>query len=134
MDSYLFWTCVAPVILTKKCLGMDVATVKPIIYVCRSVLHIVVAALIFIYCRHSDIVPYKNQASLSDRSASYTKKLFPKNPLIGCPGHYGLLRHYIPLWDFFAISDIIYKDSFYCQYIVSAIRVIYTKSGEFYST
>src|ERR1700676_3937891 len=29
-------------------------------------------------------------------------------------------------------SYIIYKDSFYCQSIVSAIRVIYTKSGEFY--
>jgi len=40
-----------------------------------------------------------------DHSASYTKKLFPENPLIGCPGYYGLLRHYIPLWDFFAISD-----------------------------
>src|SRR5882762_1802514 len=29
-------------------------------------------------------------------------------------------------------NQIIYKDSFYCQSIVSAIRVIYTKSGEFY--
>jgi len=51
MDSYPFWTRVAPVILTKKCLGMDVATVNAIIYVCRSVLHIGVAVFIFIYCQ-----------------------------------------------------------------------------------
>src|SRR5882762_2123370 len=46
MDSCPFWTHVAPVILTKKCLRMDVATVNAIIYVCRSVLHMGVAVLI----------------------------------------------------------------------------------------
>ena len=35
------------------------------------------------------------------------------------------------LWLFIG-SYIIYKDSFYCQSIVSAIRVIYTQSGKFY--
>ena len=48
MDSYPFRTRVAPVILTIKCLGMDVATVNVIFHVCRSVLHIGIAVLIFI--------------------------------------------------------------------------------------
>jgi hypothetical protein len=39
--------------------------------------------------------------TLEHCSASYTKKLFPQNPLIGWSGHYGLLRHYIPLWGIF---------------------------------
>ena len=49
----------------------------------------------------------QDQAPLEDRSASYTKKLFPQNPLkvIGPSGHDGLLRHYIPLWEIFTISD-----------------------------
>jgi len=38
MDSYPFRTCVAPVILMTKCLGMDVVTMNAIFYVCRSVL------------------------------------------------------------------------------------------------
>ena len=51
MDSYPFWKHVAQVILTTKCLKMYVATVNAIIYVCRSVLHIGIAVLTFIYCK-----------------------------------------------------------------------------------
>ena len=51
MDGCSFWTGVALLILTTKCLGTDVVSVNAIIYACRYVLHIGISVFIVSYCK-----------------------------------------------------------------------------------